>query len=129
MYIQLYDYIKHFLNQLLCGFRKAYSTQHVLFSFIQSWRKELDQSGFVGTILMNLSKVYDCLQHDLMVAKAYDLAKKSLQLINDYLSYREQRTKISSAYSDWANIFAEFLRALYWNGPIFSIFLLITFFL
>ena len=48
-----------------------------------------------------------------MVAKAYDLAKESLQLINDYLIYREQRTKISSAYSDWANIFAEFLRALY----------------
>ena len=69
MYIQLYDYMENFLNQLLCGFRKAHSTQHALFRLIQSWQKELDESGFVGTILMDLSKAYDCLPHDLMVAK------------------------------------------------------------
>ena len=51
---------------------------------------------------MNLSKAYDCLPHDLMVAKleAYGISKESLQLISDYLSYRKQRTKIGSAYSD-----------------------------
>ena len=55
---------------------------------------------------MDLSKAYDCLPHDLMVAKleAYGLAKESLQLISDYLSYRKQRTKIGSKYSDWANV-------------------------
>ena len=36
-YIQIYDYIEDFLNQLLCGFRKALSTQHALFRLIQSW--------------------------------------------------------------------------------------------
>ena len=85
MYIQLYDYMENFLNQLLCGFRKAHSTQHALFRLIQSWQKELDESGFVGTILMDLSKAYDCLPHDLMVAKleAYGISKESLQLISD----------------------------------------------
>ena len=65
-------------------------------------QKELDESGFVGTILMDLSKAYDCLPHDLMVAKleAYSISKESLQLISDYLSYRKQRTKIGSAYSE-----------------------------
>ena len=76
-----------FFNQLLCGFRKVHSTQHALFRLIQSWQKELDQSEFVGTILVDLYKAYDCLPHDLMVAKleAYGLAKESLQLINNYL--------------------------------------------
>ena len=69
MYIQLYDYIENVLNQLLCGFRKTHSTQHALFRLIQSWQKELDESGFVETILMDLSKAYNCLPHDLMVAK------------------------------------------------------------
>ena len=55
MYIELYDYIENFLNQLLFGFRKAHSTQHALFRLIQSCQKELDESGFVGTILMDLS--------------------------------------------------------------------------
>ena len=47
---------------------------------------------------------YKVIQHN-MVAKleAYDLAKESLQLISDYLSYRKQRTKTGSAYSHWAN--------------------------
>ena len=42
---------------------------------------------------------YDCLLHDLMVAKleAYSFMKESLQLINDCLNYRKQRTKIGSA--------------------------------
>ena len=35
MYDQLYEYIEHFLNQLLCGFRKAHSTQHALLRLLQ----------------------------------------------------------------------------------------------
>ena len=69
MYMQLYDYMENFLSHILCGFRKAHSTQRALFRLIQSWQKELDQSGFVGTILMDLFKTFDCLPHDLMVAK------------------------------------------------------------
>ena len=87
MFVQLYDYMEKFLNQLLCGFRKAHST-HALFRLIQSWQKELDQSGFVGMKPMDLSKAYGCLPHDVMVTKleAYGLAKESFQSISDYLS-------------------------------------------
>ena len=56
MNIQLHDYMETFLNQLLCGFRKAHSTQHALFRLIQSWQKELNESRFVATILMDFSK-------------------------------------------------------------------------
>ena len=42
---------------------------HGLFRLIQSWQKELDESGFIGTIIMDLSKAYDCLPHKLMIAK------------------------------------------------------------
>ena len=80
MYIQLYDYMEKFLSQLLCGFRKAHSTQHALFRLIQSWQKELDESGFVGTILMDPSKAHDCLPNDLTVAKleAYGISKDNV---------------------------------------------------
>ena len=55
---------------------------------------------------MDLSKAYDCLPHDLLVAKseAYGIDKTGLSLIYDYLSNRKQRTKINSSYSDWYNI-------------------------
>ena len=76
-------------------FRKAYSTQHALFKLLQAWQEELDKGGFVGTILMDLSK-------DLL--EAYGVGKAALNLISNYLSHRKQRTKIGSSYSDWYEI-------------------------
>ena len=61
MYDQLYEHTETFLNKLLCGFCKAHSTQHVLFRLLQKWQKELGSSEIVGTILMDLTKAYDCL--------------------------------------------------------------------
>ena len=106
MYDQLYIYMNNFLNELLCGFRKAHSTQHALFKLLQAWQKELDNSGFIGTILMDLSKAYDCLPHDLLIAKlrACGLDRSSLRLLMDYLSSSKQRTKVSSSYSKWSEI-------------------------
>ena len=53
-------------------------------------KKELDSEGFIGKVLMDLSKAYDCLPHDLLIAKlkAYDLDNGSLNLLLDYLSFR-----------------------------------------
>ena len=95
-----------FLNKLLCGFRKAHSTQHALFKLLHSWQKELDNSGFIGTILMDLSKAYDCLPHDLIIAKfeAYGLSKNSLKLLLDYLEGRKQRVKKESSYCFWSDV-------------------------
>ena len=106
IYNQLREYMDLFLNKLLCGFRKAHSTQHALFKLLHSWQKELDNSGFIGTILMDLSKAYDCLPHDLIIAKfeAYGLSKNSLKLLLDYLEGRKQRVKIGSSYSFWSDV-------------------------
>ena len=58
-------------------FRKAHSTQHALLKLLQQWRKELDNFGVVETTLMDLSKAYDCLPHDYIIAKleTYGLTK------------------------------------------------------
>ena len=115
MYDQFYEYAETFLNKLLCGFSKAHSTQHALFRLLQKWQKELDSTGIVGTILMDLSKAYDCLPYDLIIAKleTYGLDTNSLRFIFDYLSCRKQRTKIAYAYSNWCKVFVEFLKDQY----------------
>ena len=69
IYKQLSNYIESFLSSTLCGFRKAHNTQRALFKLLHSWQKELDQKGFVGTTLMDLSKAYYCMPHDLLIAK------------------------------------------------------------
>ena len=60
-----------------------------------------------------------------MVAKleAYGITKESLQLISDYLSYRKQRTKIGSTYSDWANVIHRIPRGSILWPLLFNIFI------
>ena len=82
-----------FLWPLLCGFKKGYSTQYTLTNLLQKWQKYLDVSdGIVETLLMDLSKAYDCVNHDLIIAKleAYGVGKNSLRLRQNYLSQRQQ---------------------------------------
>ena len=52
-----------------------------------------------GTLLTNFSKAFDCLSHDLLIAKlhAYGLDIDSLNVVHDYLSNREQRTTVNSS--------------------------------
>ena len=69
---------------------------NALLNFLRNWQKCLDISRVVGTVLTDLCKTYDCLPHDLLIAKlvAYGFEKTALVLINDYLTNRLQRVKI-----------------------------------
>ena len=106
MYDQLYMYKNNFLNELLCGFRKAHSTKHALFKLLQALQKELDNSGFIGTTLKDLWKAYDYLSHDLLIAELgeYGLDRSSFRLLMEYLNSRKQRTKVDSSYSKWSEM-------------------------
>ena len=55
---------------------------------------------------MDLSKAYDCLPHDLIIAKfeVYSLSKSSLSLLLDYLASCKLRVKIGSSYRGWNEI-------------------------
>ena len=103
---QIATYIEIFLSPFLCGYRKGYSVQHALIVLIEKWRISLDKRGYGGAILMDLSKAFDTLNHDLLIAKlhAYGFDKISLKLIKSYLTNRWQRTKVNNSYSSWSEI-------------------------
>ena len=69
MGVQMNSYFKGILSALLSGFRKGYSSQHALFRATETWKRCLDNNGIAGTILIDLSKAYDCIPHDLLIAK------------------------------------------------------------
>ena len=71
-------------------FKKAHRTQHALFKLIQSWQIEPDNGGFVGTILMDLSKEYDCIPYELAKLKCYGIDNGSLRLLWDSLTIRKK---------------------------------------
>ena len=92
-----------FLSPLLSGFREGYGTQHALLRLIETCKKTLDKGGFAGALLMDLSKAFDCLNHELLIAKlsAYVFSPNALRLIHSYLSERKQRVKIDGSFTTW----------------------------
>ena len=93
-------------SNLLCAFRKSHSPQHALMRLVVQCRKSLDNKGIVGMVLMDLSKAFDCISRELLIAKleAYGFGIDSLRLISDYLTSRKQRVRINSTYSSWLEI-------------------------
>ena len=106
LYSQISNFFEEKLSIYQCGFRKGYSAQHCLIVMIEKWRKSLDKGGNFGALLTDLSKAFDCLPHDLLVAKlyAYGFDIKSVTLIHSYLTGRKQRVKIDHIYSSWEEI-------------------------
>ena len=73
---------------------------------IEKWKKTVDNGGVFGALLTDLSKAFDCIPHDLIIAKleAYGFHINALKLMHDYSSNREQRVKVNDAYSSWKDI-------------------------
>ena len=89
------------LSMHQCGFRKNLSAQNCLLVMLEKWRKCLDNKGYTGVLLTDLSKAFDCLIHDLLIAKlnAYGFHYNSLKLIYSYLSNRLQKVRVNCSYS------------------------------
>ena len=106
IYDQMEAYFENILSPNQCGFRKGFSAQHCLISLIEKWKKSIDNGGAFGALMTDLSKAFDCLSHELLIAKleAYGFDEKSLKLIYNYLSNRKQRVKINDSYSSWREI-------------------------
>ena len=70
------------------------------------WKKALDERKVGGAILTDLSKAFDCLSHDLLIAKlaAYGFKRSTLLIVYDYLRNRIQRTKVNGSYSSWREL-------------------------
>ena len=94
------------LSKHQCGFCKGYNTQYCLLAMLEKWKSAVDKGKSFGALLTDLSKAFDCLSHELLLAKlhAYGFSIAALRLIHSYLTYRRQRTKINVSFSSWEEI-------------------------
>ena len=103
---QITIFIDPLLSKYQCGLRKGFSAQHCLLAMFEKWKNVVDKGKVFGALLTDLSKAFDSLPQELVIAKlnAYGFKLPALRLMHSYLSHRKQRTKVNHAYSSWDEI-------------------------
>jgi hypothetical protein len=91
------------------AFRKGMSTEDAAFQLTDSVFKCLNQKLYVGGIFFDLSKAFDCVNHEILLMKLhfYGIQRVTIDWVRSYLTNRRQKVEIKSLnssekfLSDW----------------------------
>ena len=83
LFKQITIFIDPLLSKYQCGFRKGFSAQHCLLAMLEKWKNNVDKGKVFSALLTDLSKAFDCLPHELIIAKlnAYGFKLPALKLL------------------------------------------------
>jgi hypothetical protein len=100
---QLMVYLNDVMSREISAYRRMYSTNNVIIKCCEEWKYALDNNKVVGCVAMDLSKAFDSIPHNLLIAKlnAYGLSFDACKFVSSYLSDRMQCVKLNDHYSEW----------------------------
>ena len=122
MFKQIGDFMENYFSKFQRGFRNGYSTQQCLIALIEKWKSAVDKGKSFGALLTDLSKVFDRLLCELLIAKlhAYGFSLAVLRLVPNY---RKKGTKINESYSSWEEILFGVLQGSILGNLLFNMFI------
>ncbi len=98
---QMDPHLKLIYHPLLSAYIKNIGCGSTLTYLLETWRRALDEDQYVGLVMMDLSKAFDCLPHNLLTNKLryYNFDQGSCNLMHSYLTDRTQCVKIGAVRS------------------------------
>jgi hypothetical protein len=83
---QLTDLFENIFHTFLCTFRKGHGCQTTLLRLLEDWKTALDKNRYVAAILMDLSKAFDCVPHDILLCKLSAYGRTIFNKIKDVVN-------------------------------------------
>ena len=99
IYNQINSFMENKILKCVTGSRKLHGTQHSLTVMLEKWKKTLHKEENMSAIFMDLSKVFDTINHDLLLAKLKAFSKQALSFMCSYLKNRRQRVQMKNKFS------------------------------
>jgi len=90
-------------NPFLCAFRRGHGCQTTLFGLLEDWREALDKNQYIAAVLVDLSKAFDCLPHNILLDKlsAYGVSPPPFSCSSKVLFIKSKTTNKSQQCSEW----------------------------
>ena len=120
----LVENVNDHFSPFVAACRENYNTQHVCIQFLEECRLYLDNNYFVRAVMNDLSKAFDCIPHDLLIAKleAYGFDNYTIRYVYCCLNNRKQCVKINNTFSNLLDVISGVPQGSIVGPRLFNIF-------
>ena len=75
---------------------------------MKKWKKAVDNGEHVSALFLDLSKAFETINHDLLLAKlkTYGFSPNALKLMHSYLNNRKQQVQINNKFNSKSTVIA-----------------------
>lgn len=108
LYNRLFAFLErgNFINGMQFGFLRGSNTSAAITNLITYVLSNLNEKSFVGTMFLDLTRAFDCVNHNLLLKKMFDAGIRGVvwELFRSYLSNRQQRVQIGNFLGELLNL-------------------------